>query len=368
MTERDIVDLWKHSVASGDAVYLATVVFAEGSSYRKPGARMLVTGSGQRAGTISGGCLEAEVAKKIAWLTSNGPVIQEYKSSFDDDAEGVSYGLGCGGTIWILMEAGREANATLQAMDAALVSRKSFAVVASLHSRNPGTRAVLPLNVPESGTMEESGDLPEDVLSAARQISTTRQTRHLHREESSALPRYIVMPILPPLRVHIFGGGDDAVPLVRFAAELGWEVTVWDGRSHLLRPARFPAAELRLISYQGEPERGNHLRVIGELPEIAADDFAVVLTHSYAQDGALLQILVPKHLPYLGILGPLHRTRRLLSETVDVSGETVDTVLQRLYAPVGLDIGSNEPTAIALSIVAEMQAVLSRKQYGVSRR
>jgi xanthine/CO dehydrogenase XdhC/CoxF family maturation factor len=266
------------------------------------------------------------------------------------------------------MEAGREANATLQAMDAALASRKSFAIVASLHSQNPGTRAVLPLSVPESGMVEEAGDLPEDVLSAARQISTTRQTRHLHREESSALPRYIVMPILPPLRVHIFGGGDDAVPLARFAAELGWEVTVWDGRSHLLRPARFPAAELRLITYQGEPNRGNDLRVIGELPEIAADDFAVVLTHSYVQDGALLQILVPKQLPYLGVLGPLHRTRRLLSETVDVSDETVDTVLQRLHAPVGLDIGSNEPTAIALSIVAEMQAVLSGKQGGVLRR
>jgi xanthine/CO dehydrogenase XdhC/CoxF family maturation factor len=329
---------------------------------------MLVTASGQRAGTISGGCLEAEVAKKIAWLTSNGPIIQEYKSSFDDDAEGVSYGLGCGGTIWILMEAGREASATLRAMDAALVSRKSFAVVTSLRSPNPGTRAVLPLNIPENGTAEETRDLPEDVLGVARQVRITRQACHLNREESSVLPAYIVMPILPPLRVHIFGGGDDAVPLARFAVELGWEVTVWDGRSHLLRPSRFPAAELRLITYQGEPDRSNDLQVIGELPEIAAEDFAVVLTHSYAQDGALLQVLVPKQLPYLGILGPLHRTRRLLSERVHVSDEMVEAVLQRLYAPVGLDIGSNHATAIALSIVAEMQAVLSGKQGGVSRR
>lgn len=366
MTDRDIVDLWKHSVARGDEFYLATVVFVEGSSYRKPGARMLVTASGQRAGTVSGGCLEVEVANKIAWLTSNGPTIQEYKSSFDDDAEGVSYGLGCGGTIWILMEAGREANATLQAMDAALASRKSFAVVASLHVQNPGTRAVLPLNVPESGTMEEARNLPEDVLNVAMQVSIMRQICYL-REQSSALPSYIVMPILPPLRVHIFGGGDDAVPLARFAMELGWEVTVWDGRSHLLRPSRFPAAGLRLIEYQGKPDGGD-LQVIGELPEIAADDFAVVLTHSYAQDGALLQALVPKQLPYLGILGPLHRTRRLLSERVSVFGETVEAVLQRLYAPVGLDIGSNEPTAIALSITAEMQAVLSGKQGGVLRR
>src|SRR5690348_6123716 len=101
-----LIELWTRAKERGEEVYLATVVHVQGSSYRKPGARMLVTSGGERAGTISGGCLEAEVSRKIAWHTTNGSSLQSYQSSFDDDNEGVPYGLGCGGTIWVLMQKG----------------------------------------------------------------------------------------------------------------------------------------------------------------------------------------------------------------------------------------------------------------------
>lgn len=362
VVERDIIDLWKQAEARGEDVYLATVVFVQGSSYRKPGARMLVTSSGLRAGTISGGCLEAEVAKKISWLTSNGPSIQEYKSSFDDDAEGVSYGLGCGGTIWVLMEPGHEARKTLGAMENALSRRAMSALVVSIASNRPGLRAVFNLDGMEPVVMDAAESMAEEVSVAARRSKAGRQPVYLHRDEPTLLPSYIVMPVLPPLRLHVFGAGDDAIPLVEFAIALGWEVTVWDGRSHLLRPLQFPAASLQLITYMGTPDHDSDVQVNCDLSDVGSDDFAVILTHSYAQDGALLQALVPQKLAYLGILGPLHRTRRLLSERVHILGETEESILARLHAPVGLDIGSNHPTVIALSIVAEMQAVLAGKE------
>lgn len=369
MTDREIIELWRQALAIGEEVYLATVVFVEGSSYRKPGARMLVTSSGKRAGTVSGGCLEAEVAKKIGWLTTDGPAIQKYRSSFDDETEGVPYGLGCGGTIWILMESGEQAALALQSLESAIDRRTSSVIVVSLRGPELGTIAAICPNTHHVRGFRANAEIPEEIFDAAREVARTRQASHVGILGSSDLPSHILIPILPPMRLHVFGAGDDASPLVRFAIELGWQVTVWDGRSHLLRQNRFPlSVDLRLISYRDSEatEQGNSLQVQGVLTDVLAEDFAVILTHSYAQDGALLQALIPKSLRYLGILGPVHRTRRLLNERAYTLHKTVEEALELLHAPVGLEIGSYHPTVIALSIIAEMQAVLSRKRISVT--
>src|SRR6202050_5440607 len=112
---RQILDLWKRASAGQEEICLATVVAIEGSAYRRPGARMLLTTAGQRAGTISGGCLEAEVAKKAWWLTEQGPSLQRYPSFFDDDGD-MPYGLGCGGTVIVLLERGKAAAEVLEAL------------------------------------------------------------------------------------------------------------------------------------------------------------------------------------------------------------------------------------------------------------
>src|SRR5579875_1320457 len=112
---KQILDLWKRATAAGEDVCLATVVGVEGSAYRRPGARMLMTAGGQRAGTVSGGCLEAEIVKKAWWLTEQGPSIQRYSSFFDDDGD-LPYGLGCGGTVIVLLERGAAAAQCLEAV------------------------------------------------------------------------------------------------------------------------------------------------------------------------------------------------------------------------------------------------------------
>lgn len=356
------VELWKRARTRGEDVYLATVVHVQGSSYRKPGARMLVTASGERAGTISGGCLEAEVSRKIAWLTQRGASIQSYQSSFDDDNEGVPYGLGCGGTIWILMEAGESVHQVMAATQRALEMRIASVTVISLEADLLHRTAVLDeeqMLHSDTGGAKELTNLVRQSLSQGRVVAQPG-------DDASLLPKALCVPIMPPPRLHIFGAGDDAQPIVRFAAELGWEVTVADGRGHLLRQERFPEARhLELIPFDGSAS--SEVREISGELGVHDGDSAVILTHSYEQDRAILQRVLLRPLQYLGILGPLHRTQRILKSISEELGLSVEECLARLHAPVGLSIGSGNPAVIALAIIAEIQAEMEGVSVCVAR-
>ncbi len=390
----EILAMWRHAVAQGDRVCLATVVHVEGSSYRKPGARMLVTSSGLRAGTISGGCLEAEVSRKAWWLTAQGSAVASYQSSFDEDGDGVPWGLGCGGTVWVLLEQNPEAVLTALASAA---ERGNGSVIVTRLAGTAGTLAIAPEQ--GRGSDEQLHTLPATLQEAVRTVLEERQSMSLDAAcaPTSELPAYFVEYLAPPPRLTIFGAGDDAQPIARFAEALGWRVAVADGRSHLLRRDRFPgAAELRLLVYasteHGSPvlcglnEPGTLLATSeaaeilpatvtqrlaaanGVLPGVEPGELAVVLTHSFEQDRALLAALLPAPLGYLGILGPRHRTLRLLEEVAPGLGWSVEACFERLHSPVGLDLGARDPAAIALAIVAELQAVLAGRQVSVQRQ
>ena len=443
-----IVALWRRCRAAGEPVALATVVQVEGSSYRKPGARMLVASSGERAGTVSGGCLEMEISRKIWWLTAHGPCVEQYQSSFDEDmlgeAGGVPWGLGCGGTVWVLLE--RNPSAVLQALADGMEDSRAAVVVAALEGTRVGTRAVfrqpvraaahaaaesLELHVPEAfsgstGTPTLPGELHTAAARAIADQASLAFDADFH--PTSERPAYFVEYLAPAPRLSVFGAGDDAQPIAAFAEALGWRVVIADGRSHLLRRERFPqAAELRLLTYAGAASPlacvpgapaaplpgvlGNSCagslpsgsiarqpgaeptepRSISSLlsrdsrlsrdwsaalipavipathPGTSPGDLAVILTHSFEQDRALLAALLPEPLAYLGILGPRHRTERLLAEVAPALGWTMDDCLRRLRAPVGLDLGARDPASIALAIVAEMQATLTGRQVAVTR-
>ncbi len=379
----NILALWQKARAQGEQVCMATVVHVEGSSYRKPGARMLVTAGGERAGTISGGCLEAEVSRKIWWLTSTGARLEQYQSSFDEDGTGVPWGLGCGGTVWVLLERGPEA--VLRAMELGLRTSAAAVIVSRLRGVDgaAGTLAVL-----SEETAGSSEPLPAALrVSAEAALSAKKSLRLDERyRETDDLPAFFLEYLPPPPRLTIFGAGDDAQPIEQFADALGWRVTVADGRLHMLRRERFPrAAELRLLTYTGDsplscapgllsasrddsPGSFQHQALLpGTDPGVHPGDLAVVLTHSFEQDRALLLALLPAPLGYLGILGPRHRTLRLLDEVAPALGWGVEQCMERLRAPVGIDLGARDPASIALSIVAEMQATLAGRQIAVSR-
>ena len=205
---RRIVELWRR----GGAVALVTLVRVEGSSYRRVGARLLVAGNGEYAGSISGGCLEAEVVRKAGWMVRDGAVVERYSTLFDDTAE-IPYGLGCGGTVELLVEpAGTaEFEALMEALEASLQGVESAGGdVAAGGWAARCERGVVWHEVEREGGFEERIEAPQ--------------------------------------RLVVFGAGDDARPMVQMAALMGWNVVVVDGRAQWARAERFPEAELVMVA------------------------------------------------------------------------------------------------------------------------
>lgn len=326
MERRRICELWDR----GDAAALITLVRVEGSSYRRTGARLLIAANGDYAGSISGGCLEAEVIRKAQWFVRDGSaVVERYSTLFDDTAE-IPYGLGCGGTVDLLIEPTHtsECHALMDAMKASL-SGEARRVITWLPQRNAALRR------------EVSGDSEATIFSSE---PTDRIASDLFAETLDA-----------PQRLFVFGAGDDAQPMVRMAALLGWSVTVIDGRSQWAQAERFPEAEHVIVSSTPDGI------------DISACDAVVLMTHSYEQDRAWLAAVLPRSPRYLGLLGARHRSALLVSEAAAMLHWTVERACEGLFAPVGLDLGGDGAEAIALATIAEVHACCEGK-LGVSRR
>src|SRR6266702_2240238 len=316
MERRQIVRLWQR----GGASVLVTLVRAEGSSYRRPGARLLLGAQGEYAGPISGGCLEAEVIRKAGWMVREGAVVERYSTMFDDTAE-VPFGLGCGGVVDLLLEPTEtpECRALMEAMDGALGGREAL-VVTWLPGQGKSLRRVV--LAADGAVVFASEGLGAKKLGCARGLRASEEYEGRFVEELRA-----------PQRLFVLGAGDDAKPVVSMAALLGWGVTVADGRGQLARAERFPEAE-RVVALgdAGVSELGGGVLGIG------AADAVVVMTHSYEQDRAILAALLPVAPRYLGLLGARHRSSLLVSEAAVMIGKSVAECCERIYAPVGLDL------------------------------
>src|ERR1039458_5095875 len=313
----NILPLWRELEEAGADYVLATVVAVEGSSYRKPGARMLLTDDGRRAGTVSGGCLESEVARRAWWLTSDGPVVERY-STLGDDGD-LPYGSGCGGVVFILLERRNTAGPFIAALKAAFDARTPLAVATVLEGPQKGRRSyagLLPtvnhsdsLHSFEPTTNDDTAfdDLAELALARGASIDRTLpiaglQTR-IWVDYRAARPG-----------LCIFGAGDDARPLVHLARGLGWFVGVADGRSNLATKERFVRADaVSVLSIKSLPDQA--AQQLAWLPT----DAVVIMTHSNEQDARILASLLsgaPQNMPtYIGVLGPQRRTRELMAES-----------------------------------------------------
>jgi xanthine/CO dehydrogenase XdhC/CoxF family maturation factor len=334
MERRQIVELWRDGTAPGGV--LVTLVRTEGSSYRRPGARLLV--GTRSAGTLSGGCLEAEVVKKAPWMVKDGARVQQYSTLFDDTAE-IPFGLGCGGTVDLLFEPveAPEGRALLEAMEASLVGREATVVSFLPDGRRGLRRLVLDA---DGVVLFRSEGLSDEKVACARGLTPGEPHNGRFVERLAA-----------PQRLFVLGAGEDARPLVQMAAAVGFAVTVADGRAQLARAERFPRAE-RVVCLGDDLEAG-YAR-LGIRPE----DAVVLMTHSYEQDRALLVATLPMRPRYLGLLGAKHRSSLLVSESAAMLGRTVAECCEGLFAPVGMDLGGDGPEAIALSIVAEVHGVV----------
>ena len=337
--------------STGSAV-LATLVGVDGSSFRSPGARMLILPDNQHIGSITGPCLEAELHRQAALMTpASTPRKIAYNTTADDDAI-FGYGLGCKGIVHILLES-IDPNRPPQHLEflRASLSANHPAALATIYAAPAavlvGSRLFL-----SDGTFHTSGDWPGDLAASVLQdahnaLSTGHSLTRTYASPAGQTEVFLEI-IRPPVRLVIIGATDSSIPLVHFANQLGWHITVIDKRPALADPARFPLAD-SVISC---PTRQTPHHII-PTPRSAA----VIMTHNYPDDLELLKTLLALPLQYLGILGSRQRTHRLLQ---DLAKDTF-AAAHHLHGPVGLDIGAETPQEIALSIIAEIQATLANR-------
>lgn len=331
----ELVFAWrKHQ---GEPLLLATVVGTKGSTYRKTGARMLMTPTQWLAGSISGGCLEADLLENGWDKTVNGPVLVTYDATSDDDILW-GFGLGCKGKIDVLLERISESGGILELLAQCLEQRRPLEISTNL-TGDLGKHQLISSCEPNS----KLKSLFESLLAAK-----TAARVEVDGEE------FLIERILSPKPLVIFGAGNDAIPLVGGAAQLGWHVTVIDPRPDYAAPARFPSAQVVSCPWEN---------VLDHIPQ-SAEVAAVLMTHNYLHDLAILRLLLPLDIPYLGVLGPRRRADRLLGDIrreISLSAG----LLAKLHAPIGLDIGAEGAHEIALSVLAEILAVSRSKQGGL---
>ncbi len=299
---------------------LATLVRVEGSSYRRPGARLLMDANGPVHGSLSGGCLEADVfARGQECLATGKPLLLRYDLRSDLDLIWGT-GSGCEGVAEILVER-FEDTGWVKRLESALIERRSIRMGTRLDAPRLGERIFLGDEAPDKGDEAPGKD-----------------------------PDLFVEHFKPPVALWIFGAGDDARHLVNMAKSLGYWVGLVDHRPAFVRPERFPEADAVKC-----------LRPASGLAEIPLDarSAAILITHHFEMDSGWMRLLMPSQAGYIGLMGHRRRSERILAEL-----ETAPTAAQtaRFYSPVGLDLGSESPETIALAILAELQAVFGGKQ------
>lgn len=358
----DIIEAYGKISFSGRKAALATVVRVEGSSYRQPGARMLISEDGTLTGAISGGCLEGDALRKALLVIARGkPMLVTYDTTDENDAQ-LGIGLGCNGIIHILIEPIDPLNPDnpVQILKA-VVKKRQKAVLITLFSMpdNPnnqiGTCMAFADNGDISGVMPD--EIPGDILiPGAKQVLVKGNSVILNVTFEGRIMSALVERINPVVSLVIAGAGNDVMPLVKFADLLAWQVTVLDGRPSYASCRRFPEAHQVLVTNAEEA-----------LSQITIDEFTVfvLMTHNYNYDLALLRQLISQQTTYIGVLGPKKKLERLLQEIQPV--DDGQDPYKNVYGPVGLDIGAETAEEIALSVIAEIRAVLAGRP-GISLR
>ena len=360
---QDIITAWKQLKQTEQTAALATLVKVEGSAYRRPGGRMLITSDGQQIGTISGGCLESDVKERSLLVLETGiPSLVKYDTTSEDDLVW-GLGLGCQGVAYVLIERlNIEQLNALNVIEQCLSTRQAGAVATVFNSEAKPKNVERILLYPDNSVVSsiENPKLEEvvekDIRSVARQKKSLSQSYVL----TEGIAEVFLEVIIPPINLVIFGAGFDALPVVHFAKELGWYVTVIDPQARIQTKERFKCDR------EAQPKA---VRVILNSTKEACDQIefdnqtvAVAMSHNYLYDLEFLQTLSTISLKYLGILGPKKRTNRLL---LDLKSEGyIFPAEQELYSPVGLDIGADNPEEIAISIIAEIQAVIKNREAG----
>ncbi|HKJ32141.1 MAG TPA: XdhC/CoxI family protein [Balneolales bacterium] len=351
---QEIVKAFSKAKKNNLQTALATVVHVEGSSYRRAGARMLVTENGDLTGAISGGCLEGDALRKAQLVMARQQsMLVTYDTTGEDDSN-LGAGLGCNGIIHILIEPINTENPDnpIQLFKEFL-GKREYAVLVTLFSmknksaEQPGTCLFMDKNGDTRGNITDEALKSEILNDAIEVLKNQKSITKVFRDEDE-LTGFVEL-LEPAISLVIVGAGYDAIPLMNLSSVLGWQTTIVDGRSNYATKSRFHVADNIIVT---KPEE--------LMDRFTPDDRTafVLMTHNYNYDLAVLRDLIALELPFIGLLGPRKRTDRMLDDLKD-EGLTIDE--KNMFGPVGLDIGAESPEEIALSILAEIKAVFTGK-------
>ncbi len=327
---------------------LATVVGVRGSTYRGLAARQLIASDGSGVGTVSGGCLDQDLTAVARRVMDTGRVEGvEFDLTADDEAIW-GWGIGCNGATRLLVEPASSAVELADRVADIRAQQRPTVIVHSLDRGSLGQRGYV-------SAVHHRGTLSRSVIEAAR----TALDEGWHRLFESSEGESVLLELVgAPSRLIVCGAGHDAVPLVRFGSELGFEVSVVDDRRQFLNEDRFPDA-VRLISTQP-----------ADLKSVVETDhrsYVVLMSHNYVRDLDYLRSLVGTEVAYIGALGPGARLERLLGDLERDGVEVSETDLAKLHGPAGLDVGAEGPNEIAWAIMAEILAVRRQRSGGSLR-
>jgi xanthine dehydrogenase accessory factor len=352
--ETDVFDRIRTTLEAGSPAVLATVAGVKGSAYRRPGAKMLLDPEGGGAGSITAGCLEDEVrALATDVLEAGEPRVETWDLTGDDDVWGL--GVGCNGVITVLLEPLSDSYRPV--VDARLAGEPIG--VATVVGTDDGTDAELGSRAYYRPGEGFEGDIDDTVLEelegAAETLVAGGKGETLAVETGSGTVEVFVEGVRPPPELVVFGSGHDVGPVVELAKLVDFRVTVVPFRGGHADSGRFPGAD-EVAS--ASP------RDVAETREWDADTYAVIMSHNFLDDRIALEELLGTSVPYIGLMGPKKRFEEMREEFAEEGRTFTEDELERIYTPIGLNLGGDTPYQIAQSIVAEVQAVAHSRTPG----
>ncbi len=349
---KGIVDKFHELRTSEHEFVLATIVETSGSTYRKAGARLLITKSGDFYGLLGGGCFEADLLEHAMQVFEDKQSQTLFYDMRGPEDLVWGLGLGCNGAVRIRLEYASPDNdfSPLTVLESA-ISLNQECVIATINQSEfndikPDTHHLITI---EQAILQD-GPLPEYFYSTCNEILKSGQSEYRQLDIEGKEIEVFFSLVTPPIHLIIVGGGPDSVPVMETAMLLGWSITLIDYRESYTKPEKFPAG---ISILKATPQE------LQENLEVFNANAVVLMTHKFEYDLNYLEVFTQTAIPYIGLLGPTARKNELLKSLkvkTDITG--------RIFGPVGIDIGGELPEEIALSLIAEIQAVLNNRQGG----
>ena len=336
---------------------LATVVKVRGSSYRSPGARMLIMDDGRWVGSISGGCLEGDALRKARQVMADKKPITVTYDTREESNQNLGIGLGCNGVIDVLIEPldDKTYHSPVQLFEGFANSTEPL-VMATIFSgpSGIGEKQILSSDHLKKSTFSNSKLSKAIEVEMQSAFETRKSEVKVFKIEEAHFEIFIEL-IEPTISLILFGGGFDARPVSELAKSLGWNVSVTDECVAHIAPVFFPTADKLSLCHREFIDRDFHIT-----PYTAC----VLMSHNYEYDRDVLKKLVKTETPYIGILGPRKRFDKMQEEFSSQNIQLAPADLLRIHSPIGLDIGAEAPDEIAVSIIAEIQSKFSNRSGG----